>query len=343
MPQQLDVINETSMSFGDHLDELRRRLIHGLLGVGVAVAVALFFGWPIITWLLVPLNRAQREAGLPAMAVGHSVTTGFMVYLKVSLVAGLIIGSPWLIYQVWRFVSAGLYANERRVVVLIAPFSGGLSALAVAFTYYIMLPVCLTFLIGFSARYPMAGGTEPALMDRFAQTVGSWVSPGEREPAAPLGDPLAETAVFPSAVVLVPVLEVDPSSPAEGQIWIDAHRREVKVHYVGVTRVFNLATGAAITPLIDIERYIGFVAMLMLGVVLAFQLPLVMLIAGWTGVVDPVLVTQYRRHCFFGCFVLGAVFTPADPISMLVLAAALILLFELGLYLMRRTYPARHA
>jgi sec-independent protein translocase protein TatC len=63
-----------------------------------------------------------------------------------------------------------------------------------------------------------------------------------------------------------------------------------------------------------------------------------MLVIGWSGFIDPALVTRYRRHCLFGCFVIGAALTPVDVISMLVLAIPLYDLFEFGLVVMRAAY-----
>jgi sec-independent protein translocase protein TatC len=80
------------------------------------------------------------------------------------------------------------------------------------------------------------------------------------------------------------------------------------------------------------------VTWLALGVVIAFQLPVVMLILGWSQLVSPYWLAQYRKYCVFACFALGAIFTPADPVSMLVLALPLWGLFELGVLLMKLTY-----
>jgi sec-independent protein translocase protein TatC len=76
--------------------------------------------------------------------------------------------------------------------------------------------------------------------------------------------------------------------------------------------------------------------------VLSFQLPLVMLVLGWTGVVPPSFVARYRRHCIFICFALGAVLTPStDVVSMMVMSLPLWGLFEFGLVLMRLNYRPR--
>lgn len=140
---------------------------------------------------------------------------------------------------------------------------------------------------------------------------------------------------------MLPVLADTPKDPVDGQIWIDQSTGELKLYYDGRMRSVPLATGSIMSPMIEINDYMSFVLFLALGVVAAFQTPLVMLIAGWTGLLDPVFVAQYRKHCTFVCAVAGAVLTPSDPISMVVLAVPLYILFEVGLLLMRLTYTAK--
>src|SRR5512141_352616 len=99
-PQNPD---QFSMSFGEHLEELRRRLIHALIGVVIALLITMAYGRDIVTWLYQPLAEVQRQAGLPTQTYTRSAMSGFMVYMKVSFVAGLILAAPWIIYQFWKF------------------------------------------------------------------------------------------------------------------------------------------------------------------------------------------------------------------------------------------------
>ncbi len=73
-----------------------------------------------------------------------------MMYIKVAFVAGFIIASPWVFYQLWQFVAAGLYPNERRYVHVYLPLSIGLFLLGVLFAFYLALPLVLDFLLGFN-------------------------------------------------------------------------------------------------------------------------------------------------------------------------------------------------
>lgn len=330
---QVQSPDDIQMSFGDHLEELRRRLINALIGVAVVCCGTLYYGAEIVLWLQRPLHHIQREVGLPAMTVGLGVSTGFSIYLKVSVIAAIIIASPWVIYQIWKFISAGLYESERRVVMLLAPFSAIMTTLGVLFAYYIMLPLCLAFLISFSTSYPPAADAGPSFMDRLTSMSMSAPPPG-------VGGSSAMQPPQPGAheSTLIPLVAEDPVNAAEGQIWINTTTSEMKVKFRGLVRSVTLATGSAMSPLIEIGDYTDFVLLMMLGVVVAFQLPLLMLIVGWSGAVNPDWIVPYRKHCVFACFFLGAALTPADPVSMLVLAIPLWILFEFGLWMMKAVY-----
>ncbi|MEX0887673.1 MAG: twin-arginine translocase subunit TatC [Phycisphaeraceae bacterium] len=337
--------DEPRMSFGDHLEDLRYRVLMALGGIVAATVLTLVFGRELVGWIVRPLAYVLASAGLPPQTYNFSPMGGFAVYLKVSLVAGLVVASPWVIWQLWCFVSGGLYRHERRAVYAVAPFSATMSLLAVAFMYYLMLPISLAFLIFFSTAYPPPqvdvvepGGLMARLTGLAARMGGGAAGnrPGFPNPTDAAAQP--DDATLPDAARL-PILTTDPADPLPGQMWMKLPEGELRVHHDGgVHRYAPLAGQSMLTPMMEINQYIGFVVMLTLGIVLAFQLPVVMLVLGSTGVMDPTWLARYRRHCVLGCFGLAAVFTPAEPISMVVLAVPMWLLFELGLWLMRRTY-----
>lgn len=333
--------DEHVMSFGDHLEDLRRRMIHAMIGATVIVLITTYYGDHIVAWLQHPLHHAQRQAGLPAKTFGFSVTTGFAIYMQVSLIAGLILSGPWILYQAWKFVETGLYQSEKKLVYILAPFSAIMTALGVGFAYYVMLPVCLAFLITFTISYPQAGGEGPSFMDHMTQVAQYFAQSGDEKPkpkSLSLTDPDTPKAQHG---MQVPLLTEDPSDPVNGELWFNRTTSELKLQIDDGIKSIPLATDSLMSPLIEIGQYINFVTYLTLGVVVAFQLPLIMLIIGWTGLLPPQLIGKYRRHCVFICFVLGAVLTPADPISMIVLAIPLWGLFELGLRLMKLVYKPR--
>ena len=318
-------LDEQRLSFGDHLEELRYRIILVLVGVCATAVGSLWFGKQLVAWLCQPLAHAQRSAHVPTGIYTLSPIAGFAVYLKVSLVAAVILASPWALYQMWRFLESGLYPRERRVVLLLAPFSAVMTAFGLLFLYYIMLPVCLWFLIAFANSYPMADVTESSLVlgvlsaepDR---SHGQQTTPGTDVPVA------------------VPVLIQNPLDPVDGQMWFNRSRSELNFHLDGETRTVPLRSSTLISPMIEIGQYISFAIVLAIGIVAAFQLPVVMLIMGWWSLIDPKWLAAYRKHCVLICFAVGMLLTPSDVLSMMLLAIPLWGLFEFGLLLMRATY-----
>lgn len=93
---------------------------------------------------------ASVELLRPPLLATLSITEAFMVYIKVSLVLGVVIGSPWIFYQLWSFVAAGLYPTEKHWVYLYGPFSLGLFLAGVVLCEWIVIPAAVHYLIGFN-------------------------------------------------------------------------------------------------------------------------------------------------------------------------------------------------
>jgi sec-independent protein translocase protein TatC len=224
-----DPLAHTRMSFGDHIEELRGRLIRALLGFLLAMGVGLLLGQPLLECIQAPVQkelnsfyarrnealkkRAQdeerkaREAaaasgqeykeplttvegtvdvhdgngpqpasiGLPLHSmffdfqtvllgrapslISLTVTEPFMTYFKVSMYSGVILASPWIFYQLWMFVAAGLYRHEKKYVYLYLPLSLGLFLGGVALCEFLALPLGVHYLLSFNAWL----GVEPEL------------------------------------------------------------------------------------------------------------------------------------------------------------------------------------
>ncbi|MCI0498470.1 MAG: twin-arginine translocase subunit TatC [Planctomycetales bacterium] len=138
-----------SMSLGDHLDELRVRLILALTGLAIAVIISFFFGHYFVKLLLLPYEEAVRSAHVEPSIQAIKVTEPFMVYIKAVIVAAVLISCPWLFYQIWAFVSAGLYQHERKFVYAVAPFSAALFITGVLFFLFVIGPLTLRFFVKF--------------------------------------------------------------------------------------------------------------------------------------------------------------------------------------------------
>ena len=142
-----------AMSFLDHLEELRRRIIYSI----IAVAVGFFLCWgyaeKIYEIMQRPIMDALRNNGMSEKLVYLNPTEPFNLYLKIAALAGLFLTSPFVLYQVWMFISPGLYRNEKRYVV---PFMVSTIALFSAGGYFgfkIVYPAALNFLISFGKQF----------------------------------------------------------------------------------------------------------------------------------------------------------------------------------------------
>jgi sec-independent protein translocase protein TatC len=140
---------DTTMSLGDHLEELRARLILAILGLAAALIVCLFFGKWIILFIEVPYYQAMGQEK-PLQVI--EPVDGFLSYMKISLIAGVVLSSPWIFYQIWLFIAAGLYPRERRYVYLAVPFSTGLFIAGALLFILVIAPATLKFLVMFNRR-----------------------------------------------------------------------------------------------------------------------------------------------------------------------------------------------
>jgi sec-independent protein translocase protein TatC len=150
-----------TMGFLDHLEELRKRIIYSVLAIAAGFGLCWGFARNIYEIIQRPVIDALQQNGLTAKLVFLNPTDPFNLYLKVAGMAGLFVASPFVLYQLWCFISPGLYRNEKRYVM---PFMFSTVALFLAggyFGYKIVLPQALVFLIGFGKDFqPMITVTE---------------------------------------------------------------------------------------------------------------------------------------------------------------------------------------
>jgi sec-independent protein translocase protein TatC len=135
------------MSFLEHLDELRRRIIRSLVAVGIGIVATFAFIQPIYTFLMTPTLRV-----LPAGSTLVYTEPGeaFSLYLQIALIAGVIVAGPYIMYQVWLFIAPGLYSNEKKFAIPFVLLSSlGLMGGA-AFNHYVMFPWMMRFFASFN-------------------------------------------------------------------------------------------------------------------------------------------------------------------------------------------------
>jgi sec-independent protein translocase protein TatC len=298
------------MPLGDHLEELRTRLIHALLGIAPIMIGAFIVGRWVLERLIGPVQDALARAGLPPALQATGPMETFASYMRVSFVITFIISAPWVIWQVWKFVAPGLLRREKRFVRMLVPMSAVQSLVGVAFMYFVILPVVLSFFIGFGSN---------------------------------IGFRAAHHAPLPEGVVLPtdPVLEADPESPPVGARWINLPlmQQRICVGYdpngMALIVASELTRGAGIVQQYRVSEYVKMLLGLAMAFAVGFQTPVIVLLLGWAGLVDRAWLAKYRRHAIMTCVVAAAVLTPTpDPFTLTLLGVPLYLLYELGVLLL---------
>jgi sec-independent protein translocase protein TatC len=142
-----------TMGFLDHLEELRTRLVYSI----AAVAVGFFACWwkveAIYEIMQRPIMKALKDNGMSERLVYLNPTEPFNLYLKIAALAGLFLTSPFVLYQVWMFISPGLYRNEKSYVVPFIVSTIALFTTGGYFGYKVVYPQALGFLIHFGRQF----------------------------------------------------------------------------------------------------------------------------------------------------------------------------------------------
>jgi sec-independent protein translocase protein TatC len=133
--------------FAHHLRELRNRVLVSFLAILVATLIAYAFSEHLVRFLMVPLIQGHPNL---AKLVYTNLTEAFVSYLKISLLAGLMIGFPVCCYELWMFIAPGLHRHERRMARAVVFWATALFAGGVVFAYWVVLPETLSFLLSFA-------------------------------------------------------------------------------------------------------------------------------------------------------------------------------------------------
>ena len=137
------------MSFLEHLEELRARIIRSLMGVAVAFGLSLFYSSPLWDFVRQPAVAALKTLGYQQQdLVQIEPMEAFnIIWFKLPVLCAIFLSAPWILYQVWAFIAPGLYKRERRWA---APFvlgAGGLFIVGGCFAYFVVFRYGLTFLL----------------------------------------------------------------------------------------------------------------------------------------------------------------------------------------------------
>ena len=297
------------MTVGEHLEELRTRLIRALGGFFVVLIVCLVFSREyVVPAFCAPLTRTQERYDINAQVVTGEVGEVFMVYIKISIITAAALASPWMLYQLWLFVAAGLYPAERKYITKYLPLSIALLISGMLLVYFLVLPWTLDFFIGFGMGIPRPD--EP----RAATT-------------APASQPF---------ILQVPYVAGEPEKKINYQLWFDTVDQQLKLFVNGKTRVISYGSSELIRQEFTLRHYIDMVVAMLIAFGLSFQLPLVVLTLARIGIIEVETLKNSRRYVYFSMAIAAAVITPGQDIPSLIgLTVPLCLLFELGIWLAR--------
>ena len=299
-----DLLAETRMSFGEHLEELRSRLLKSIYGILIGLGVCLYFGGDIFSFLAQPLLVALQSAHLEPQIYVTSLPESFVTYIKVCFYSGIFLASPWVFYQLWIFVAAGLYPHEKRYVHMVMPFSAILFLLGGAFSIWLVAPLSCSYFIKFGTNIPV-----PEISRNFIYRALTPDADDSRD---------SETT-GPNS----PADEITKNTSAE------AHSSSEKQNQKPL-----------IKPWFTLQKYVSLIIVLALAFGVAFQMPLVVFFLGRLSLVRLSTLRSVRKYVFFGIVIISAVMTPPDVLSQIAMAIPMYALYELGLLLLR-IWPAR--
>jgi sec-independent protein translocase protein TatC len=139
--------------FLSHLEELRKRLIHCAIAAGIGFIISYFFSEKLFTILISPLRERLPDGD---RLIFTNLPEMFLTYIKTALIAGILLASPVIFYQIWMFIAPGLYQNEKRYIIPFVLFSTILFVGGAFFGYFIVFPFGFQFFLGYANEYIQA-------------------------------------------------------------------------------------------------------------------------------------------------------------------------------------------
>lgn len=144
------------MTFSEHLEELRGHVKRSAIALGLLLVFCFVFQEELaglimlpfldaVEWIRVHGDRPDIEAHLTFIDPAE----GVFFHLKIAFYAAFVLGLPYFLYEMWRFIGAGLYENERRSVMRVLPISFALLGIGIAFCFFLVLPIGLRFMLGY--------------------------------------------------------------------------------------------------------------------------------------------------------------------------------------------------
>jgi sec-independent protein translocase protein TatC len=135
------------MSFLEHLDELRKRIVRSCLAIAFGVLATFYWIQPIFNFILAPTRKALPPG---VKLIYTEPGEAFSLYITVALIAGVVVAAPFIMYQVWMFIAPGLYSNEKRLAIPFVVFTTAGFVFGAAFNHYIAFPFMMAFFASFN-------------------------------------------------------------------------------------------------------------------------------------------------------------------------------------------------
>jgi sec-independent protein translocase protein TatC len=313
--------DEVRMTLGEHLEELRSRIVRALIALGLGAILSFVCIGYVMSFILWPMYGVLKSHHLPATLYQFSPEEMFVMELKVAFIAGFILTAPYGLAQIWGFIAAGLYKHERRWVRRFLPVSIALFFIGALFMQFTVAPIMMKFFIEYRTTYPDISKYLPHWLTGFDTT--------------PIGGKPEEHAVWP-ATQPVPVLATDPKNPPEGAPWLSQGSDEIRIRFgdkvYSMGPLTEVKDGNRVVPMIRLTDYVVLVAGMMAAFGIGFQMPVVVALIATLGIASAKEMAGFRRHVYFAIAVAAAIITPsADALSMMALMVPMVALFEIGL------------
>lgn len=139
---------EGQMSFLEHLEELRKRILRSCIAIALGVVATFWYIQPIFDFILTPTRRVLPPG---VKMIYTQPGEAFSLYVTVALIAGIVVAAPFIMYQVWMFIAPGLYANEKKMAYPFVALTTFGFVLGAAFNHYIAFSVMMTFFASFNS------------------------------------------------------------------------------------------------------------------------------------------------------------------------------------------------
>ena len=153
--------HDGAMGFLDHLEELRRRLIRSCIAIAVGMAVSAVFVDRIANFVL---DQIVRTLPAGSALIYTNPSEGFSFWFNITLIAGLVLSAPFVMYQVWGFIAPGLYASEKKIVVPFVLLTAVGTVTGALFGNYVLFPGMMKFFSAFSSKHLIM---MPSINDTF--------------------------------------------------------------------------------------------------------------------------------------------------------------------------------